>query len=51
MLTAYVAALLGEGPEGAFRRWQSLRMPDLAVVELQTAVAPRLVIPFGTLPL
>ena len=49
MLTAYLAGLLGEGAEEAFRRWQALRMPDVAVVELQPAVAPRLVIPFGTL--
>ena len=48
-LTAYLTSLLGYSPQQAFEAWRSLRLPDLAVLELSATAPPRLVIPFGTL--
>jgi broad specificity phosphatase PhoE len=50
MLTAYLAVVLGLDAGEAFATWQGLRMPDLAVLDLEQPGRPaRLVIPFGTL--
>ncbi|HET7771751.1 MAG TPA: histidine phosphatase family protein [Chloroflexota bacterium] len=49
MLTAYLSHLLGWTPADTFTRWQSLRMPDLAVLELHEDGQGHIVIPFGTL--
>lgn len=48
-LTIYLATLFGYTPSRAFDAWRSLRLPDLAVLELSATAATRLVIPFGTL--
>ena len=49
MLSAYLAPLLGWTAEDTFTRWQSLRMPDLAVLEIAEDGTGHIVIPFGTL--
>jgi broad specificity phosphatase PhoE len=49
MLTAYLSELLGWSPEDAFTHWQALRMPDLAVLELNEDGQGQIVIPFGVL--
>ena len=49
MLAAYLSHLLGWSPADTFSHWQSLRMPDLAVLELHEDGQGHIVIPFGTL--
>ncbi len=49
MLISYLAAVLDWSLEEAFTRWEALRMPDIAVLELDEAAQGTLVFPFGTL--
>jgi broad specificity phosphatase PhoE len=49
MISAYLSGLLSWTAEDTFSRWQSLKMPDLAVVELNEDGQGQIVIPFGTL--
>jgi broad specificity phosphatase PhoE len=49
MITSYLAGVLGWSAEEALDRWRALRMPDLAVLELEEDGKGSLVIPFGTL--
>jgi len=49
MLAAYLSHLLFWTPEETLTRWHSLRMPDLAVLELAEDGQGHIVIPFGTL--
>ena len=49
MLSAYLSGLLGWTPQESFERWQALKMPDVALVELDESGAGTVVIPFGTL--
>jgi broad specificity phosphatase PhoE len=48
-LSAYLAVLFAYPAEQTFQLWRTLRMPDVAVVELAPDAPPRLVIPFGAL--
>ena len=49
MLAAYLSDLLGWSPQDTFTHWQSLKMPDLAVLELAEDGQGHVVIAFGTL--
>ena len=49
MLAAYLSHVLGWSPEETLTHWQSLRTPDLAVLELAEDGQGHMVIPFGTL--
>jgi len=49
MLAAYLSHLLSCTPEEPLTHWHSLRMPDLAVIELAEDGQGHIVIPFGTL--
>jgi broad specificity phosphatase PhoE len=49
MITSYLAGVLGWSGEEAFEHWRALRMPDLAVLELDEDGKGAVVIPFGTL--
>jgi broad specificity phosphatase PhoE len=49
IITSYLAGVLGWPAGDAFDRWRALKMPDLAVLELDEEGQGTLVIPFGTL--
>ena len=49
MLAAYLSPLLAWTPADTFTRWQSRKMPDLAVLELHEDGQAHIVIPFGRL--
>jgi broad specificity phosphatase PhoE len=50
-LMAYLSGALGLDAGAAFARWQALRLPDVAVLEVASGAATRVVVPFGTLTL
>lgn len=50
VLTAYLQMLEGWNGEEAFKHWERLRMPDIAVLEFLEEGGTQLVIPFGVLP-
>ena len=49
MLMTYLSGPLDWSAVEAFAQWQRLRMPDLAVLELDEAGKGQIVVPFGTL--